>query len=63
VPEEADDVGSDAGSLRFVEVIGSHAESVSGGVTLEFCDGLTLRFEALPSPWYLAEVVAALAGE
>jgi len=62
-PEEADGVGSDAGSLRFVEVIGSHAESASGSVTLEFCDGLTLRFEALPSPWYLAEVVAALAGE
>lgn len=61
--EEGKGVVPDCGAQRFVEVIGSQAESASGSVTLEFCDGLTLRFEALPSPSYLAEVVAALAGE
>ena len=61
--ETMEEAGFETGALRFVEVIGDGVESASGGVTLEFCDGLTLRFEALPSPWYLAEVVAALAGE
>jgi transposase-like protein len=55
--------GGGPASMRFVEVIGSDPGSESGGVTLEFCDGLTLRFETLPSPSYLAEVAAALAGE
>ncbi|MBW2735636.1 MAG: hypothetical protein JRH20_24900 [Deltaproteobacteria bacterium] len=50
--------------FRFVEVVENGSpDSATGGMSLEFGDGLTLRFEGLPSPSYLAEVVTALAGE
>ena len=61
----AKDGGGEAAAeqLRFVEVIGAEKESVpAGGVSMEL-EGLTLRFETLPSPSYLASVAAAFATE
>ena len=50
--------------FRFVEVIGEESEGApTCGVSMELGGGLTLRFEALPSPSYLASVAAALAQE
>lgn len=50
--------------FRFVEVVENGSqESSTGGMSLEFGDGLMLRFEGLPSPSYLAEVVTVLASE
>ena len=49
--------------FRFVEVIGEETEGApAGGLAMEV-GGLTLRFESLPSPSYLASVAAALAAE
>ena len=54
----------EAEQFRFVEVIGEEAEGApSGGVAMELGDGLTLRFESLPSPSYLASVAVAFSGE
>jgi transcriptional regulator with XRE-family HTH domain len=50
--------------FRFVEVVENGSpDSATGGMSMEFVDGLMLRFEGLPSPSYLAEVVTAVAEE
>jgi transposase-like protein len=60
-----DDGGEEAAErFQFVEVIGEEAEEAgAGGVSLELPGGLSLRFESLPSPSYLASVAAAFAEE
>ncbi len=58
-----EDGGDEAAAeqFRFVEVIGEEAEGApTCGVSMEL-GGLTLRFETLPSPSYLASVAAAFA--
>jgi transposase-like protein len=63
---QAEDCGGEepaAEQFRFVEVIGGETEGGStGGVSMEL-GGLTLHFESLPSPTYLASVAAAFAEE
>lgn len=60
----AGDEGDEAAErFRFVEVIGEEAEGApAGGVSMDL-GGVTLRFEALPSPSYLVSVAAAFAEE
>lgn len=50
----------EARQFRFVEVVGEETKDApTCGVSMELSGGLTLRFETLPSPSYLASVVAA----
>ena len=49
-----------AEQFRFVEVIGKESKGApTGGMSMELGNGLTLRFESLPSPGYLVSVAAA----
>ena len=51
-----------AEQFRFVEVVeNSSRGATTGGVSMELDGGLTLRFESLPSPSYLASVASAFA--
>jgi len=58
----ADDDGGEAEPerFRFVELVGEVTDATRCGVWMELGDDLRLRFESLPSPSYLARVVAAL---
>jgi hypothetical protein len=46
--------------FRFVEVVGQgEPNEPMAGMSMELADGLTLRFESLPDPSYLASVADA----
>lgn len=52
---------SETGRNRFVEVRGAPAEASSCRMWLELSSGMSLCFESLPSPSYLAQVAVAFA--
>lgn len=50
---------SEPGPIGFIEVRGEKAEASSGRVWMEMGKGMSLCFDSLPSPSYLAQVASA----